>query len=361
MKIKRPTLILDEKKCKANIQRMLEKAQRSNTIFRPHFKTHQSHQIGRWFKDFDIDKIAVSSVQMAQYFANDGWRDISIAFPVNLREIDEINALNQNVRLNVLIESKNILEKLEDLVQEEIGVFVKIDTGYHRTGIRVEDEQYISELMKQFSVTKRCEFKGFLVHNGQTYKAKTIAEIKEIHRLSLEKLLTLKEKYITQFPDLIFSMGDTPSMSVLDDFSGVDEIRPGNFVFYDLMQSDLGVCAEEDIAVAMACPVVAKHKDRNQLVIYGGGVHLSKESIQIDGQAVFGKMVFLKESKWEIPEKPFYLVSLSQEHGIIQLDDELIHNISLGDIVGVLPVHSCLTADLQKNYLTFDKRKIPKV
>jgi len=33
----------------------------------------------------------------------------------------------------------------------------------------------------------------------------------------------------------------------------VDEIRPGNFVFYDLMQYRIGSCSVGQIAVAMAC------------------------------------------------------------------------------------------------------------
>ena len=67
-------------------------------------------------------------------------------------------------------------------------------------------------------------------------------------------------------------MGDTPAATLCTNFNGVDEIRPGNFVFYDLMQHSLGVCAIEDIAVKMVCPVIAKHVSRNEIVIFGGAV-----------------------------------------------------------------------------------------
>ncbi len=71
------------------------------------------------------------------------------------------------------------------------------------------------------------------------------------------KLQTLKQKYITRFPDIIISYGDSPSCSLADDLNGFDEIRPGNFVYYDVMQYHIGSCQMDDIAVAAACPVVS--------------------------------------------------------------------------------------------------------
>ena len=89
----------------------------------------------------------------------------------------------------------------------------------------------------------------------------------------------LKEKFIKKFPKLIVSVGDTPSCSVAENFLGVDEIRPGNFVFYDLTQNMIGSNNISQVAVAMACPIVALHKDRQEIVIYGGGIHFSKDKM----------------------------------------------------------------------------------
>ena len=85
------------------------------------------------------------------------------------------------------------------------------------------------------------------------------------------------------------SIGDTPSCSIAGSFAGADEIRPGNFVFYDLTMSGLGACRDEEIAVAVACPVTAKYKSLNQVVIYGGAVHLSKEfMVDERGRGIYG-------------------------------------------------------------------------
>ena len=72
---------------------MAGKAHANRLVFRPHFKTHQSHLIGQWFREEGVTKITASSLSMAAYFAEDGWDDITVAFPVNIREMDTINEL----------------------------------------------------------------------------------------------------------------------------------------------------------------------------------------------------------------------------------------------------------------------------
>ena len=92
---------------------------------------------------------------------------------------------------------------------------------------------------------------------------------------------------------------DSPSCSIINDFTDIDVIRPGNFVFYDLTQLNIGSCNFDQIAVAMACPVVAKHRNRQEIIIYGGGVHFSKEFIEIKNEKVYGLLVKLTENGWE--------------------------------------------------------------
>ena len=39
------------------------------------------------------------------------------------------------------------------------------------------------------------------------------------------------------------SVGSTPTASVVERFAGCDEVRPGNYVFYDAFQATIGSCA----------------------------------------------------------------------------------------------------------------------
>ena len=117
-----PTLILDKDKCIKNIQTMTEKAKQHNLLFRPHFKTHQSRTIGNWFKQAGVDKITVSSLQMANYFADD-WNDITIAFPTNIRQIGLINSLAKKVTLNLTIENIESIDFLINNLESPVNFF----------------------------------------------------------------------------------------------------------------------------------------------------------------------------------------------------------------------------------------------
>ncbi|MEQ8583911.1 MAG: alanine racemase [Marinoscillum sp.] len=355
MKITRPTLLIDETKVRKNIKMMAEKARKSNVVLRPHFKTHQSATIGQWFAEEGITCATVSSVDMARYFADAGWKDLTIAFPYNPLEADMIQKLASEIHLNVLIVSKEALDHLNQHVDAPLGYFIKLDVGTHRTGVMPENLNEIHNIAH--SKHPNHHLKGLLAHAGHTYKPLTKAEAGEIYRGSLAAFDNVSQAIGKD--DLIYSYGDTPSCSLLDDFSEVQELRPGNFAFYDVMQHHFGSCLLDDVAVCMACPVVSIHPERSEVVVYGGGVHLSKDFIQVGDRRVFGTVVSTDGTGWETT--PLATVDrLSQEHGIIRGSSAFIHSVRIGDLVGILPVHSCMAADLQGYYVSLAGHRIEK-
>lgn len=355
MKITQPTLLLDKQKCLRNIRRMSDKARKQNVKLRPHFKTHQSGEIGNWVKNSGIDSITVSSVSMADYFSSYGWKDITIAFPFNIHEIEKVNFLNNKIKLNLLVENLETFQFLDNNLNSKTNFFIKIDIGYNRSGIAWNNYNKIDDILRKTQNSSKLKFNGFLTHSGQTYHAGSKHEIIQIHNDSVKKLNILKQKYLKEFRNIEISIGDTPSCSIVENFNDIDEIRPGNYVLYDLMQYHLGSCTIEDIAVALACPVVSINKERNEIVVYGGGIHLSKEFlIDKNGNKNFGYIVNFQNKSFSLPVKDTFVRSLSQEHGIIKTNPEFISKINIGDILGILPVHSCMTLSAMKQYLTFD-------
>jgi len=355
--IKRPTLLLDEQKCRSNIWMMAEKARLNGVKFRPHFKTHQSAEVGEWFREEGVLSIAVSSVGMARYFAKAGWEDITIAFPVNIREIDEINALAEKITLNLVVTTDESARFLNISLQHPVGIFIEIDTGYQRSGIPAEKEEFVSGIIRSCNSFPIMEFKGFLSHFGDTYQATGSEEIKRIYNQGVALLTGLRERVCAETPCLV-SVGDTPSCSILDQFPGVDEIRPGNFVFYDAMQSGNGTCRRDQIAVCIAAPVVDIHPEREEVVVYTGAVHLSKERMILEGKEVYGLVVAFTDTGWSEPLDGCYVKNISQEHGLLHMDPKSISRFQPGDLIGILPVHSCLTANNFNNYLTTGGRII---
>jgi len=357
--IKTPTLLLNEPICRSNIRNMAEKAARNNVILRPHFKTHQSHEIGRWFRQEGTEKITVSSLRMAQYFAEDDWQDILVAFPVNILEMDTINQLAVKLKLSLLVESPYVVSYLQDHLESSVDLYIKIDAGSHRTGVNWDDHKTISDILDSMQRSGLTSFRGFLTHAGHSYKARSISEIEAVHKETTSRMVSLKKRFNKDFPDLIISVGDTPTCSKMDDFSMADEIRPGNYVFYDITQTIIGSCSAGEVAVAMACPVVAVHQERNEIVIYGGSVHFAKDSVVDNyGNTVYGIAVKDSGSGWGEIIEGSYLKNISQEHGVLSLPPDIMDEDKPGDLIKILPVHSCTTANLMREYLTVDGRKI---
>jgi len=359
--LSKPTLLLDVDKCKANIKKMAEKARKNNIEFRPHFKTHQSHKIGEWFRAEGVKKITVSSVAMATYFFKSGWKDITIAFPINILEIEIINLMAASIKLNILVESDEIVELLDKQLTSQVDTFIKINIGNNRAGIEPKNIDQISQIASKITETNKLKFKGFLGHAGQSYACRSHEEISDVHKKSIEKMIQLKNLFIEQYPNLIVSVGDTPTCTIMDDFSMVDEFRPGVFVFHDSMQLQIGSCNINEIAIAMACPVVAIHKDKNEIIIYGGSVHFASDRlIDQDDIVIFGKVVEDKGAGWGNIIKNVYVKKLSQEHGILKATSEFIDNTKIGDIIKIIPVHACTTANLFETYLTLENEKIER-
>lgn len=352
--IDRPTLLLDAATAKRNIARMCDKAGEQNVRLRPHFKTHQSAQIGEWYRAHGVGQITCSSFDMADYFLGNGWDDITVAFPVNIRQMGQINNLAAQSRLGLLVESAETIDFLAANLSNPVDLWIKVDTGNHRTGLSWENTAAFEALARQALGHNVFTLRGLLTHAGQTYQASGAAEVCRIYRESIERLSSIRSALAETGLMLEVSTGDTPGCSLCPDLGKVDEIRPGNYVFYDSQQLRIGSCRAEDIAVAVACPVVAKHAERNEVVIYGGAIHLSKDYLEEDGVRKYGYVCLPGEQRWGAPVPGAYVRGLSQEHGMVKATPSFFNRVKIGDLLCVLPAHSCLTVQVMKQYLTLD-------
>lgn len=351
-----PTLLISEKITRANIKRMADKASRHGKKLVPHWKTAQSHEIGNWAKEYGIREVTASSIKLAEYLCGQGWDSIHIAFPFNPLEIPRLNRLAGSQSISVQLVNSITTQKLAEGLSNPVGFFIEIDAGYGRTGVSISDFQTIDDILLTASKSDFLRFKGFYLHPGHTYYTPDKAGIYEQSRQALHDL---KEKYQAKYPNLVTRVGDTPGCSVMEDFGDVDELGPGNFVFFDLMQAELGSCTKEEIAVCLAVPVVDINKQRKEILIHGGGVHLAKDVlIDSSGNKNFGEVVLLNPNGWTIPSDRSYLKSISQEHGVIKASDSLLSMVKVGDLLGILPVHSCMTADCIGEYLSLEGKKI---
>jgi len=358
-RIDQPTLLVNEQIVRRNIARMAARAQQNGVAFRPHFKTHQSAQVGEWFRAYGVERITASSVEMAEYFAAHGWQDITIAFSLNIRQMERIRALAAKIHLGLLVENAEEIASLAVLNGTAVDVWIKVDVGNHRTGIDWQEVSSVAALCRQVKAAPALTLRGLLTHSGHTYKARGDAAVCALFREGIERLNWLRAELAkTGFDGLKISAGDTPGCTLCEDWSGADEMRPGNFVFYDAQQYVAGVCRFEDIAAAVACPVVAKHAERREVVLYGGAIHLSKDFQSMGEEKSYGLPCLPQGEGWGQPIPGALVKGLSQEHGIVYVPGAEFEHIKVGDLLFVIPAHSCLTVQVLRKYHTLDGQEI---
>jgi D-serine deaminase-like pyridoxal phosphate-dependent protein len=102
----------------------------------------------------------------------------------------------------------------------------------------------------------------------------------------------------------------------------------------------------------MRCPVSGKYAG-DKVLVHGGAVHFSKDVLELQGRPVYGQVARTQEKGWGKPREA-YLTALSQEHGSLEKCGKLWEEVRPGDELLILPVHSCLTANLMGHYQTLE-------
>jgi D-serine deaminase-like pyridoxal phosphate-dependent protein len=281
---------------------------------------------------------------MAVYFADHGWRDICIAFPVNILEWEIISALSKRVTLHVIVDHPQVAQFMVAHATSPLHVWIDVDTGYGRTGIPWDTLDQIMSLAQLISTSAHLHLEGILTHAGESYACRSLAEIIAVFDYTLHRMKHVQDKLKSLGYAHAISLGDTPTVSKSASLDGIDEIRPGNLALYDLTQWKIASCSSRDIAIAVACPVVSKYDHRHEILIHGGGIHFSKDRLDHDGEIIFGRV--MNPNTWDFETPHMDIVRLCQEHGSIRVSPEQFEKIQIGDILHVFPVHSCMVMDL---------------
>jgi D-serine deaminase-like pyridoxal phosphate-dependent protein len=352
LSIDRPILFLDEHRCKRNIETMIRRANSAGAELRPHMKTHQSITVARWFRERGVQAATVSSASMAHYFAKDGWKDITIAFPYYRAMTESLKHLEDVCKIRLFINSVDDLDYLEKKLIHPFRFYIEIDPGYGRSGISYKNRSLINRLARYKSSSGQALFHGFYIHEGRTYQARGVNEIEKRITPALSILKNLK----SDFPDSVISIGDTPSCSVSKQLGVLDEMTPGNFVFYDYMQYQIGSCSLDDVALFAKLPIAQASNSADRTILNGGAAHLSKEYIRKPDIPTYGRIVRISADRIETVGNA-HIRSLSQEHAIV----EGLNNLPNAEThVWVCPIHSCLTANLFSEYKTLSGETINK-
>ena len=349
--VQTPAFLVDRARVEANCDRMREKAVRSDVIFRPHVKTHKTIEIGRMQHGGAAGPITVSTMAEAEFFATAGFRDITYAVPIAPDKIERAARLARTVdQCNVLIDSATALDALEAFHRAHnvvFDAFLKIDCGYHRAGVDPDNPQSV-ELAERVAASSAICFRGVLTHAGHSYHARSVDEIRKVAEEEVDAVRRFTRR---AGRDWLRSIGSTPTTSVVERFSDVDEVRPGNYVFYDAFQATIGSCRLEDCAMSVLATVVGSYPERQTLIIDAGALALSKDAGPDHVDPGFGYGIVCDAALNPLPMK---LRALSQEHGTIATKT----TVPVGTRLRIIPNHSCLTAAMYDRYHVFEGEEI---
>ena len=334
-----PALLLDLDVLERNLSRMADRCSSLGVTLRPHIKTHKCLEIAARQRDLGARGITVSTLHEARVFAEQGFDDVTWAFPVQLTRLDEVRELAGRITLRVLVDTKEAVEALERL-ELPLHVWLKVDCGYHRAGVDPESPESV-ELARSLAGSSRLRFDGILTHAGHSYHARgreAAADVAEEERRVMTGFAERLRGEGIEVPEV--SVGSTPGMWTVRSLEGVTEARPGNYVFNDFEQVTIGSCEVRDCAVTVLASVVSSQPGRGWCITDAGALALSKDPGFGDSMGE----VF-EDYEAGVLSGDTRLTTLSQEHGFLSAPRPV------GSKVRILPNHSCLTAACFDEYL----------
>uniref|UniRef100_H2M7I3 Zgc:162816 n=1 Tax=Oryzias latipes TaxID=8090 RepID=H2M7I3_ORYLA len=311
-----PALVVDLDKVKRNAQRMIERCQKMGVQLRPHMKTHKTLECADIMTAGSRRCIVVSTLAEAFFYAEHGFDDILYAYCLPFDKMERCAALSEKLDLfQVLLDHPDALDQLKKRPLKNGPI----------------------------AGTEGVELTGVYAHCGNTYTCKGLEQIQAVAQETTSFVLDFMEKLRAAGITCKSSIGSTPSCShPVKDMAKLDEVHPGNYVFYDVQQSIIGSCCLDDVAVRVLSGVIGHCPHRNQLLIDCGwsGISLDGAGKLSTGYAVIEGHPNLK------------LLSMTQEHGRVEPISGLLDysKYPLGSLLTLIPYHSCATAMMHPVY-----------
>jgi len=360
--LKTPSLVLDIAKVKRNAEGMSRRIKKFGADLRPHIKTHKCIEVARLQTAGHSGAVTVSTLAEARAFAANGFSQITYAIPIEPGKFNEAIEISRDCELSLITDDVDVPDQLNDAAKQanvHLNLFLKVDCGYHRCGVE-PGNPVATEIPRRITNASNLRFAGILTHAGHSYNCQTKAELLALAKHERDLMADFGEalrKEIGQVP--IVSIGSTPTITSVDHLDGIDEVRPGNYIFFDAFQATLGSCSFDDCALTVLASVVHRASsdgDRRKVIIDAGAIALSKDRgpVALNPDCGYGRVLDLAGKDLDLT-----VSEMSQEHGVVIAKDENIFDrLRVGTRVRVLANHSCLTAAQHSHYNVLEGENI---
>jgi D-serine deaminase-like pyridoxal phosphate-dependent protein len=333
-----PALLIDLDRLERNLQRAADYCAEHDLRLRPHTKTHKNPVIGRMQIDHGAAGLTVAKVGEAEVMVNSGTPDLLVAYPIlgesKLRRLMEVaRRTNVTVALDSLEAAQGLSQAAEE-ARVTIGVLVEANVGLNRVGLDPGDA--LVQLAKAVCRLPGLRFDGIECYYGHVRLNVPDGEQKFNETKALVRQVREDFERAGIEPRL-FSGGSTPTLWRSHEVAGINEIRPGTYVFFDAMQVGAGACTWDDCAATVLATVVSTARP-GYAIIDGGTKTFTSDRLREPGPLTFGRVV-------EAPEAVFY--SMNEEHGYLDLR-EVSQPVKIGDRLHIIPNPVCVVVNMHE-------------
>lgn len=344
--LRTPAVLVDSARLLRNMDRMQAAADARGLRLRPHAKTHKSPIIARAQVGRGAAGICCAKLGEAEVFAGAGIEDIRVPYPINPVNADRVVRLLDAARLSFIVDDLEVARGWSAALAStgrEIDVLVKVDVGFHRCGIDPEAAN-APEMIARVAELPGLRLRGLLSHAGHGYGAASEAELAAIAGTEA-KLLTGLAAAVAALgvPIEELSVGATPTARFSVQQEGLTEIRPGNYVYYDRTQVSLGAASWTDCALTVLARIVSIPAP-DRIILDCGSKALTNDLARGFGRTP-GFGLVATDLTASAPDGSLTIERLSEEHATVTVTGEE-NRRKIGDLVRVLPNHSCVVSNL---------------
>ncbi len=348
-----PALLVDLDRLEANITTMADQARRVGLGLRPHFKTHKSTAIAKRQLAAGAVGITVAKLDEAEALIAAGIEaPILIAFQiVAAPKLERAIRLARNGQLTLAVDTADgaaLLAEAASAAGTTVDVWIEVDSGLRRCGVLPGDAP---ALARRIAALEGLRLTGMFTHAGQSYGARDALEVETIAADETSAVVeAAKATRALGIPIETVSAGSTPTARFLDSASGLTEMRPGTYVFYDNLQVALGTIDPGSCALSVAATVVSRPA-RDRVVIDAGSktFGLDRGAHSSSPLKEFGRVI----------DADGALVRLSEEHGILDVPDS--STIAVGDRIRIVPNHVCSVSNLGRQFYGLRGRVVDEI
>ena len=255
--------------------------------------------------------------------------------PVGLQRASRLAQLALRARLTVALDSEVAAADLSRAAVKAgstVRVLVEIDAGMHRVGVQTPAEA--AALGRRVAALPKLEVAGIAFYPGHIRGpvGEHAAQVNALSALVADVKATFAQQGL---PTTVVSAGSTPTFWSAHEVAGLNEIRPGTYIFNDRTTSAIGACAADDCALTVQATVVSTAVP-GQAVIDAGAKALGREPMRGASDDGFGCL---------LDDVGVVVKSMSEEHGILDLSRSS-RTLRVGERVRVVPNHVCIVVHL---------------